>query len=194
MNSVGLITRRVALQRLVRPKMLPLLLLAILMGCSTAGRFRSTKDESYDGKLERVLIVYCAEDTRVSLGRHFSERLVSHLTDLLGRQNVISESVQFDRSALDRSAPVKAAESRFQPRQVLYFYVTRMNSSSSVQMADLNQLPHFNNSMVVTLAFEIVDSKSDKTIWRTEVDYYSIPNPEQVAAALAESMRAAKLL
>ena len=52
----------------------------------------------------------------------------------------------------------------------------------------------FYNSMLVTLAFEIVDWKANKTIWRTEVDFYSIPSPEKVATQLAEHMRATKLL
>jgi hypothetical protein len=189
-----LIARRIALQDLVKPELLLLLLCGIMMGCSTSGRFRSKKDESYADKLERVLIVYSDEDTRAILGRNFSHRLVDDLIDLFARQNVTSESVQFDRSKLDGNATVKAAEARFQPRQVLYFRVTYVNTSSSFLMVDPNQLPHFSHSMAITLEFEVSDSKGDKTIWRTDVDYYSVPNPKKVATDLAENMRAAKLL
>jgi hypothetical protein len=193
-NSMNLMARRIPLLDLVKPGRLLLLLFGIMMGCSTSGRFRSTKDESYEDKLERVLIVYSDEDTRAILGRDFSHRLVGDLIDLFARQNVTSESVQFERSRLDGSATVKAAETRFQPRQVLYFRVVRMNSSSSVEMLNPDHLPHFSNSMVVTFEFEILDSKGDKAIWRTDVDYYSVPDPKKVAADLGQNMRAAKLL
>jgi hypothetical protein len=181
----------------MRPKLFQLMLLVVIFGCSTPGRLKAQKDESYEGKLERILIVYYPENTGASLGRNFSDRLVSQLKDSFARQNVTSECVQFDGSALDRGAPVRTAASRFQPKQLLYFRIARLNSNSSTTWIDTGQypqFPRFSNSMVVTLDFEIVDSKTDKTIWHAEVDYYSAPDPRQVAAQIAENMRVAKLL
>jgi len=169
------------------------LALIFIMGC-TSPKFRSKRDESYDGKLERALIVYYDENTRATLGRDFSRRLVNRLGDLLDKQNVPCESVLLNNSALNRSAPLKAAAERFQPSQLLYFSITRASTSSSTYLMDANDLPHFSHSMVVTLEFDVFDSKTDKTVWRTAVDYYTAPRPEDVAEQVIEQLRVAKLL
>lgn len=179
---------------LIKPRLLEWVLLVVMCGCSSAGKLRVRRDPSYGGKLERVLIVYNPQNTRASLGKNFSNRLISHLKDAFARQNVTSESVEFDGSALDRGAPIRAAEAQFQPKEALYFRIARFNSNSSLTWMDANDFPHFSNSMLVTLEFEMVDSKTQKTIWRAEVDYYSVPDPKKVATQVAEGLRAAKML
>lgn len=192
--SVGECVRPESLCLFVRLKALIPLALIFLLSCGTSGKFRSTRDDSYGGKLERALIVYYDENTRSTLGQDFSSRLVSQLADLLGKQNVTCESVLLKRSALDRTGPIKVAAERFQPNQLFFFSVTRASSNSSIQWMDANDIPRYSHSMEVGLEFSVLDLKGDKTIWRTAVDYSSPPNPKEVAQQVVEQLRAARLL
>jgi hypothetical protein len=194
MNAMRLHTPKILRTNFKKPKSLQLVLLVVIVGCSTPGRLRVQRDESYQGKLEQVLIVYNPENTKASLGRDFSDRLVGQLRDSFARHNISAESVQFDNSALDRSAPVRAAESRFRPTQLMYFRIARLNTDSSMTWMSADQFPRFSNTMVVTLDFEIVDSKTNKSIWHANLDYFSAPDPKQVINQITDNMRVAGLL
>lgn len=172
-----------------------LLALAItLSGCRTAGKFRSQREEGYEGKLNRVLLVYSDQNSTATLGRDFPRRVVSRLGESLSRQNVSSEAVPFSASALDNDAPVRAAADRFSPSQILYFTLVRINSSSSIVQTGPNDVPQYSHTMVVTLSFSVWDAKTAQTIWRTEADYYSAPRAEDVADAVIDQLRIARLL
>ena len=125
------------------------LTLMFAVGCATSGKIRSIRDESYTGKLERVLVVYHGKaqekraDTTATLGRNFQQRLADRLADSLSRRNIPSEAVGIEESAIDRSAPVKMAVARFGPKQMLYANVSQIGSSSSLQWVQPNDLPYY---------------------------------------------------
>ena len=166
----------------------------VLSGCRTAGKFKSMRDQAYEGKLERVLLVYSAENRAGAFGRGFSRRVMSRLADSLARQNVPSEAVPFASSALDQAAPVKAAAARFAPGQILYFRVASIKSTSWMHWTDVNDLPVYTHTVAATLEFSVSDSKTDKTIWRTEALYYVDPRPQDVANSVIAQLRTARLL
>ncbi len=166
----------------------------VLSGCRTAGKFKSLRDQAYEGKLERVLLVYSDDNRAATFGRDFSRRVVSRLADSLARQNVTSEAVPFASADLDQAAPVKAAAARFAPAQILYFHVASIKSSSWIHWTDVNDLPVYSHTVAATLEFSVSDSKTDKTIWRTEALYYVDPRAQDVANAVIAQLRAAHLL
>src|SRR5438876_11444896 len=103
--------------------------LLALAGCaSPKGKFQTRKDSSYNAKLGKLLLVYYAQDTSSTLGRDFSARFAQRANALLSERNVPTEIIRLEREALDRNAPLRAAVVRFQPRQFLWFVVTRVDS------------------------------------------------------------------
>src|SRR5438045_645693 len=65
-------------------------------GCvSTKPRIEAKRDPAYNGKLERVLIVYHNDEAVAPrLGPKFSEEFLSRFSELLGQRGVVSEVVR----------------------------------------------------------------------------------------------------
>jgi hypothetical protein len=170
---------------------LPLL---FLTGCaSPLGNFRTKKDPSYHDKLGKVLIVSLNEDMASRLGRDFSNRLLTRLTGSLAQKDVASEIVHVNKEDLDQTAPVKSAAARFHPSQLLYIAVTRVLSRNEARPATVYGLPQFASEVSIVIAFSVVDMQSGKTVWRGEVQFYTIPYPEDVADQLVKQLETEKL-
>ena len=170
------------------------------VGCATRGKVSSVKDESYTGKLERVLVVYQGKaatkrtDTTATLGRNFQQRLGQRLADSLSRQSIPSETAGLDESAVDRDAPVKMAVARFEPKQVLYASVSQISGTSTLVWVNRNDFPYSTHNVLITLEFEVTDVASDKTVWRSSVSFYSAPGVETAADQVLSELQKAKLL
>lgn len=170
------------------------LTLLFLTGCaSPLGNFQTKKDPAYHGKLEKILIVPLNEDMALRLGRDFSNRLLTRLTVSLAQKDVASEIVHVNKEDLDQTAPVKSAAARFHPGQLLYIAVTRVISRNGIQRPTVNDLPQFTSELSITIAFSMVDMQSGKTVWRGEVQFYTIPYPEDVADQLVKQLETEKL-
>jgi hypothetical protein len=157
----------------------PLFLLT-LVGCAAPkGTFLTKKDSSYQGKVQRVLIVYQKQsrDAEPALNRRFSDRLVSQLAELLRSKEIPSEVACFEQDELDRDANLKAAAAPFGPTQLLSFGITR-----------LNEHVWLNNGVTrmvsVGLELRLIDYRTGKTVWRTQATYGIPPDPENAAAEL----------
>lgn len=176
------------------------LTLTFAVGCQTSGKIRSVRDESYTGKLERVLVVFQgkaavrSEDTTATLGRNFQQRVAARLAESLTSRNIPSEVVGTEESAIDRFAPVKTAVARFEPKQMLYANVTQISSSSTVHWVDVDHLPIYTHNVVIKLEFEVRDVASDKTVWRGAVSFQSAPLVETVVVRVLSELGKARLL
>lgn len=123
----------------------------VLTGCTTPdGNFKTVKDSAYHGTMSRVLIVSLNEDLASHLGRDFSNRLLTRITQLLSKKGVSVEIAHQNKNDLDPMAPVKAAAARFHPHQLLYVAVTRVLSNNDERPATFNSLPQFSSEMLRT--------------------------------------------
>jgi len=129
----------------------------------------------------------------MTLGRDFSQRLARHLTALLAQKNVPAETVQFDRNALDRNAPVRAAAMQFRPKQFLSFAVIRINSRSGMHQVAPGEVPHFESETSASFEFNLADALTGKVFWRGEARFSAPPVAEDVGDQAVEQMAAAHL-
>ena len=104
-----------------------------------------------------------------------------------------SEIVHVNKEDLDQTAPVKSAASRFHPGQLLYIAVTRVISRNGIQRPTVNDLPQFTSELSITIVFSMVNMQSGKTVWRGEVQFYTIPYPEDVADQLVKQLETEQL-
>lgn len=167
----------------------------ILAGCATPqGNFQTKKDPSYQGKLERVLIVPRNEDMASRLGRDFPNRLLTRLASSLAQKDVASEVVRLNKEDLDPDAPVKAAAAQFKAGQLLYISLTRVLSRNEAHPATLYGLPQFASEVSIVFAFSVVDVPSGKTVWRGALQFDTVPYPEDVADQLLKQLETEQLL
>jgi hypothetical protein len=170
------------------------LMLLILTGCaSPQGIFQTKRDPAYRGKLERILIVPRNEDMASSLGRNFPSRLLTRLTSSLAQKDVASEVVHLNKEDVDPDAPVKAEAAQFKAGQLLYVSLIRVASRNEAHPATLSGLPQFASAVSIVFAFGVVDVQSGKTVWRGNLQFDTIPNPEDVADQLLKQLEAQQL-
>lgn len=167
----------------------------VLVGCaSPQGNFKTKKDPSYKGKLERILIVPRNEEMASSLGRDFPSRLLTRLTCSLAQKDVASEVVHLNKEDVDPDAPVKTAAAQFKAGQLLYVSLIRVASRNEAHPATLYGLPQFASEVSIVFAFGVVDAQSGKTVWRGELQFATVPNPEDVADQLLKELETEQLL
>ena len=165
-----------------------------LVGCATPqGNFQTKKDPSYQGKLERILIVPRNEDMVSHLGRDFPNRLLTRLTSSLAQKDVASEVVRLNKDELDPDAPVKSAAAQFHASQLLYVSLPRVLSRNEAHPATLYGLPQFASQVSIVFAFSIVDVPSQKTVWRGALQFDTVPNSEDVADQLLKQLETEQL-
>ena len=166
----------------------------VLVGCaSPQSNFKTKKDPSYKGKLERVLIVPRNEDMASNLGRDFPNRLLTRLTSSLAQKDVASEVVHLNKDDVDPDAPVKSAAAKFRAGQLLYVSLSRVLSRNEAHPATLYGLPQFASQVSIVFAFSVVDVPSEKTIWRGALQFDTIPNPDDVADQLLKQLETEQL-
>lgn len=91
-------------------------------------------------------------------------------------------------------ASVKAAAARFHPQQLLYVAVTRVLSRNEGHAATIEGLPQFASEVSIAIAFSMVDMQSWKTVWRGELQFSTVPGPEDVADQLVKQLETEQLL
>jgi hypothetical protein len=166
----------------------------ILVGCATPqGHFQTKKDPSYQGKLERILIVPRNEDMASRLGRDFPNRLLTRLTSSLAQKDVATEVVHLNKEDVDPDAPIKSKAAQFKANQLLYVSLIRVASRNEARPATLSSLPQFASAVSIVFAFGVVDVQSEKTVWRGNLQFDIIPNPEDVADQLLKQLEAEQL-
>jgi hypothetical protein len=185
-----------------------LVCIAFLASCSTPnGKVQSRKDPAYQGKLERVLLVYDDHEKTASLtvlsprslGPKFSAAFLRRLTEVLTEKGVTLEVVRPDPEALDPDAPAQAAATRFHPDHLLRFGIasmashTRPYSFSPSQQQELLSA-RFTQDTEVVFGFSLVDPARHQIVWRGELSYYVIPFPEHVADQFVQQLAAEKFL
>ena len=164
-----------------------------LSGCaSPKGKFQTQRNAAYQNKLGKVMLVYYNQGAASILGRDFSDRFARRASALLGQKNVVSEIVPLEQTALDRNAPLRVAAARFRPSQLLWFGVTRVNTSSGMHRTLPGELPQFNSETSVSLEFNLVDAQSGRTVWRGEAHFSFPPRAEDVAQQLVDQLAAAQ--
>ena len=173
---------------------LSVLTLLILTGCaSPQGNFKTKKDPSYQSKLERVVIVPRNEDMASRLGRDFPDRLLTRLASSLAQKDVASEVVHLNKEDVDPDAPVKSKAAQFKAGQLLYVSLIRVASRNEAHPATLYGLPQFASAVSIVFAFGVVDVPSGKTVWRGELRFDTVPNPEDVADQLLKQLETDQL-
>jgi len=182
--------RAIVLLKITCGWVLPFLLVA---GCAAPkGNFRTQKAEDYNGKLERVLVVYYPAETTSTLGRDFLDHVADGIAARLVARNVPAETLRLQRDALDRNAPIKAAAVRFRAKQLLACVITHVDFQGGAHRTTPESLPTFNSSLSTSLEFSLMDAQSGRTVWRTEAYFYAPPRPEDIAdQMLGELMRTA---
>jgi hypothetical protein len=170
--------------------------LACLPGCgSLTGEFTTNRDPHYDGKLERLLIVYYNEaDAAQQLGSKFSDAFLGRLSAVLARRNVPVHVARPMQGALDEQGVVRLAAARFQPRQVMQFALSRIAVQSGVTRSSFESGAQFVNNQSVTFTFSLAELGSSKYVWRGNLRYSVIPEGTTVADQLVAQLVAERFL
>jgi len=171
------------------------LMLLILTGCaSPQGDFQTKRDPTYQSKLERILIIPQNEDMAARLGRNFPNRLLTRLASSLAQKDVASQVVHLNKEDVDVDAPVKSAVVQFKASQLLYVSLIRVASRNEARPGGLYSLPQFATEVSIVFAFGVVDVPSGKTVWRGNLQFDTVPNPEDVTDQLLKQLETERLL
>jgi hypothetical protein len=169
-----------------------------LPGCSSLkGEFTTNRDPHYDGKLERLLIVYYNEDDAAQqLGAKFSDAFLGRVSAALARRNVPVHVARPMQGALDEQGVVRLAAARFHPRQVMQFALSRIAVQSGVTRTGGGggSMPQFVNNQSVTFTFSLAELGTDKYVWRGNLRYSVIPEGTTVADQLVAQLVAERFL
>jgi hypothetical protein len=164
-------------------------------GCATSkGRVVSKRDPSFEGKLQRVLIICPDRQTSASLGNQFASRFLKQLTNSLTQSGVPAASVDVEKEALDNRALVEKAANHFRAGQMLDWSIAGINTMSTVRQTMPGDIPSFRSSTSVALEFGMYDVWVNRVVWRARFTFQMSPSPEAVADQLVEELVAAKLL
>jgi hypothetical protein len=155
--------------------------MALLTGCgSLKGRFEAMKEPGYDGKLDRVLIVYENEETSAQyLGHSFADDFLTRFTGALTAQGVHAAIVRPRERELDSAGQIRVAFARARPRQMLNIGLTRAVDRAGWRME--GDKPSAVLSNVRTFAFTLTDVARNRAVWRGSVHYDIVPDAKTVA-------------
>lgn len=169
--------------------MLLLPLILALAGCASSKvNFQTQKDPAYTGRIQRVMVVYPRQKTEKTLGRNFSDQLAQRLILDLGRRGVVCEVAPMDMDVLDREAPIRQIQNRFQPQQTIFFQV------DGIQTEWVGAPAAAHREVRTTFECQVRDLAARKVVWRTRAEFGWLPIGEEVADALAKELEQAQLL
>ena len=162
----------------------------MLTGCAAPkGEFQAKKDPTCHGKVERLLIVYRnGPETDRYLGDHFSETLLNRMVGELAQRGVVSEVVQPNYEVTDSLAPVRAATSRFLPRQRMNFALARTFRSEHGYRATPGSLVHVQSDATLKFRFDLSDAESGQIFWRGELNDNTLLAPQSIADQFVEQL------
>jgi hypothetical protein len=170
--------------------------LAYMPGCgSLSGEFNVNRDPQYEGKLERLLIIYHNEDDAAHLlGAKFSDTFLGRVSEALARRKVQVHVARPMQGGLDEPGVARLAAARFRPRQVMHFALSRVAVQTGVTRSTAGSTAQFINNQSVTFTFSLAEVGTDRYVWRGSLRYPVIPEGATVADQFVAQLVAERFL